>query len=44
MLVNTAAGDTYTESEVREWMKDAGLSDITKRETPWGASQMAGKR
>ncbi len=25
MLVNTAAGDTYTESEVREWMKDAGL-------------------
>ena len=44
MLVGTAAGDTYTESEVREWMKEAGLSDVTRRETPWGASQVVGKR
>lgn len=43
MLVGTSAGDTYTEAEVREWMKDAGLSDITRVETPWGSAQVRGK-
>jgi ubiquinone/menaquinone biosynthesis C-methylase UbiE len=44
MLVGTAAGDTYTEAEVREWMKEAGLSDITRVETPWGAAQVKGRK
>jgi ubiquinone/menaquinone biosynthesis C-methylase UbiE len=44
MLVGTAAGDTYTETEVREWMKEAGLSEITRVETPWGAAQMKGRK
>jgi 2-polyprenyl-3-methyl-5-hydroxy-6-metoxy-1,4-benzoquinol methylase len=42
MLVGTAAGDTYTESEVRDWMNEAGLIDIRKVETAWGAAQMKG--
>ena len=37
MLVGTAGGDTHTGSEVREWMKDAGLSDVTRKETPWAS-------
>ncbi len=44
MLVGTAAGDTYTEAEIREWMKEAGLSDVTKVETPWGTAQVRGKK
>ena len=44
MLVGTREGDTFTESEVREWMKAAGLPEITKRETPWGAAQMVGRK
>ncbi len=44
MLVGTAAGDTYTESEIRGWMKEAGLSDMSRVETPFGASQIWGGR
>ena len=44
MLVGTAAGDTYRESEIREWMKEAGLSDIDKVETPFGSAQVRGRK
>ena len=44
MLVGTAAGDTYTESEIRDWMKEAGLSDINRVETPFGSTQVRGRR
>ncbi|MFB3852344.1 MAG: methyltransferase [Vicinamibacterales bacterium] len=43
MLVGTSAGDTYTESEVRRWMTDAGLTDILRREAPAGTSVMVGR-
>jgi 2-polyprenyl-3-methyl-5-hydroxy-6-metoxy-1,4-benzoquinol methylase len=33
MLVGTGAGDTYTESEVRGWMAEAGLCDVTRTNT-----------
>ncbi len=33
MLVNTKNGDTYTESEIKSWMADAGLNDIELKET-----------
>jgi SAM-dependent methyltransferase len=44
MLVGTAAGDTYTESEIRDWMKEAGLCDINKVETPFGSAQVRGRK
>jgi ubiquinone/menaquinone biosynthesis C-methylase UbiE len=44
MLVGTAAGDTYRESEIRDWMKEAGLSDINKGETPFGSAQVRGTK
>jgi 2-polyprenyl-3-methyl-5-hydroxy-6-metoxy-1,4-benzoquinol methylase len=44
MLVGTTAGDTYRESEIREWMKAAGLSEITKAETPFGSGQIRGRK
>ena len=40
MLVGTAAGDTYRESEIRDWMKEAGLSEINRIETPFGSAQV----
>lgn len=42
MLVGTDHGDTYTESEIREWMVDAGLSNIRLQSTPSGISLMSG--
>lgn len=44
MLVATDAGDTYTEAEVRTWMEEAGLSEIIRKETSFGTSQLVGKR
>jgi 2-polyprenyl-3-methyl-5-hydroxy-6-metoxy-1,4-benzoquinol methylase len=44
MLVGTAAGDTYTEAEVRSWMEGAGLSGILRKETPFGSTQIVGKK
>jgi cyclopropane fatty-acyl-phospholipid synthase-like methyltransferase len=44
MLVATAAGDTYTESEVRDWMKETGLSEIQVIETPFGSAQVRGRK
>ncbi len=42
MLVGTAEGDTYTESEVAGWMRHAGLTGIGRRETPFGTTQITG--
>jgi SAM-dependent methyltransferase len=44
MLVGTDAGDTYTEAEVRSWMEDAGLSGIIRKETPFGTTQIIGRK
>ncbi|MGA2622232.1 MAG: methyltransferase [Bacteroidota bacterium] len=44
MLVGTGSGDTYTESEVRSWMEEAGLSKIVRRETAFGVTQIIGKK
>jgi branched-chain amino acid transport system ATP-binding protein len=44
MLVGTPAGDTYTEPEIRGWMQDAGLGAIERRDTPFGASLLVGRR
>lgn len=42
MLVSTEAGDTYTESEVRDWMTAAGLTSIKRIDTPFGTSLIYG--
>jgi SAM-dependent methyltransferase len=44
MLVGTEAGDTYTESQVRGWMEEAGLAEIVRRDTAFGASLMIGRK
>lgn len=42
MLVGTKHGDTYTECELRYWMSDAGLQDISMITTPGGVQLMVG--
>lgn len=42
MLVGTEAGDTYTESEVRHWMEEAGLRRVVRKDTPFGTSLIIG--
>jgi SAM-dependent methyltransferase len=42
MLVGTKHGDTYTESEVRAWMQDTGLKNITRKDSQKGTSLMIG--
>jgi SAM-dependent methyltransferase len=44
MLVNTPAGTTYTESEVRTWMQQAGLDHIRRIDTPFRTTQLLGIR
>ncbi|HSD62250.1 MAG TPA: methyltransferase, partial [Ignavibacteriaceae bacterium] len=44
MLVNTPEGDTFTEKEISSWLTKAGLSDIKRRETSHGASQIIGTK
>lgn len=44
MLVGTAAGDTYRESEIRNWMEEAGLSELDRVETPFGTAQLRGRK
>ncbi len=44
MLVGTGAGDTYTESEVRGWMEDAGLGAVARKDTPFGNTLVIGRR
>ncbi len=44
MLVGSGGGDTYTESEVRSWMEEAGLRDVTRRDTPFNNTLVVGKK
>lgn len=44
MLVATEEGDTYTESQVRSWMKDAGLSEIKRKDTEFDTALIIGKK
>jgi len=44
MLVGTLHGDTYTETEVRSWMQNAGLTEVEKKVTPSGNQLMMGKK
>lgn len=43
MLVGTEAGDTYTESEVRQWMEQEGLRHVVRKDTPFGTTLIIGK-
>jgi 2-polyprenyl-3-methyl-5-hydroxy-6-metoxy-1,4-benzoquinol methylase len=44
MLVGTDGGDTYTEPEIRGWMSEAGLSGITRTDTPYGTGLITGTK
>ncbi len=44
MLVGTERGDTYTESEVGEWMRAAGLGNLRRRETDFGTNLVVGRK
>jgi predicted O-methyltransferase YrrM len=44
MLVGTDGGDTYTESEVRDWMEAAGLTELPRQDTPFGTALIIGRR
>jgi SAM-dependent methyltransferase len=43
MLVGTPAGDAYTEAEIRAWMAEASLSEIRRRDTPFGTTLLVGR-
>jgi ubiquinone/menaquinone biosynthesis C-methylase UbiE len=42
MLVGTREGDTFTESEVRSWMEEAGFKKISKKKTSFGTDLITG--
>lgn len=42
MLVGTKSGDTYTESEMKEWLNNAGISKIERKDTSFGFSLLIG--
>lgn len=44
MLVATESGDTYTESEVKEWLQRAGLSGIQRLVTDFDTSLIIGRK
>jgi len=44
MLVATESGDTYTESEVRTWLKGAGLANIIRKDTKFGTALIIGRK
>ena len=44
MLVGTTNGDTYTEKEMTEWMNNAGITNVVKKETSFGSALMIGKK
>lgn len=44
MLVGTECGDTYTESEMKEWMTTAGLSNVERKNTSFGSDLIIGKK
>ena len=44
MLVGTASGDTYTESEITAWMVEAGFKDVRRTDTDFGTSLLIGRK
>jgi SAM-dependent methyltransferase len=44
MLVATESGDTYTEKEITQWLQQAGLTNIKRKETTLGTSLIIAKR
>lgn len=44
MLVNTEAGDTYTEAEIRRWMEAAGLADVERIGTDFETTLVIGSK
>ncbi len=44
MLVGTDGGDTYTESEVREWMAAAGLVEVQHHDMAYGTTVIIGRK
>lgn len=44
MLVNTEGGDTFTESEIRSWMEEAGLTEVKRLPLDGPAELMVGTK
>ncbi len=44
MLVGTECGDTFTEKEMREWLGNAGITKIEKKNTSFGWSLVIGAK
>ena len=44
MLVGTKAGDTFTESEIRSWMEEAGFRKIQRKNNPAGPGLIVGRK
>ena len=42
MLVGTERGDTYTETEMKNWFTNAGIKKIERKNTSFGSSLMIG--
>jgi len=42
MLVGTERGDTYTESEMKDWLMNAGIKKTERKDTSFGSSLMIG--
>jgi hypothetical protein len=44
MLVGTKSGDTFTSSEIEQWMKEAGFKKILRKGNPAGPGLMIGRK
>ena len=44
MLVSTEAGDSYTEGELRRWMKASGFDDIERKDLTSGHNLLMGRK
>jgi ubiquinone/menaquinone biosynthesis C-methylase UbiE len=44
MLLATKSGDTYTESEARIWLKEAGFTNIKRKDTESNTSLIIGRK
>lgn len=44
MLLATKSGDTYKESEARIWLKDAGFTNVKRRDTKFGTALIIGSK
>lgn len=42
MLVGTECGDTYTESEMKEWFINSGINQIIRKDTSFGSNLLIG--